>query len=70
MGEAKRRGTKEERAANPKGYPQHKWTEEDKEKFIEGMKDTYDTVLKSARKSLFSPIKKKEKRWKKVKTGG
>lgn len=72
MGQAKKRGTFEERRANPLGYQgyQREWTEEEatefKAKLLESMKGTMDNI----KKSLFSPIKRKTKKFPRIKTGG
>jgi hypothetical protein len=72
MGQAKRRGTFEERKANPLGDQsyQRQWTEEEaaefKAKLLESMKVTMDSI----KKSLFSPTKRKTKKFPKIKTGG
>lgn len=72
MGQAKRRGTFEERQANPLGYDHLKreWTEEEaaefKEKLLESMRGRIDSI----KKSLFSPTKRKTKRFRRIKTGG
>jgi len=57
MGQAKKRGSFEERRANPQGYPAPTpWTEEDKQKIVEACKGT----VENTRKSLFGPVKKKK----------
>ena len=71
MGQAKRRGTYEERKANPLGdTPKFKyWSDERlsllKEKLVESMKNDIE-VMKG---SLFSSSKKKSKQ-RRIKTGG
>jgi hypothetical protein len=69
MGQAKQRGTFEERRNNPQGYPQHvrrEWTEEERAALVEAMRNQIDSI----KKSLFSPIKRKKKRFARIKTGG
>lgn len=72
MGQAKRRGTFEERRANPLGDQsyQRQLTDEEaaelKAKLIESMKGAIDSV----KKSLFSSTKTKTKKVRRIKTGG
>lgn len=69
MGQAKQRGTFEERRNNPQGRPEYvhrEWTEEERAAFMEEMSKRIDSM----KKSLFSPRKKKQKRFARIKTGG
>lgn len=72
MGEAKRRGTFEERRANPLGdrHYQRQWTEEEFAEFKAKLVETMKGSLESIKKSLFSPKKNKTKKFRRVKTGG
>lgn len=71
MGEAKRRGTHEERAADPKGdsWRVEYWTPERLERFKRELTKNMDQQLAAIKGQLFSPIKKKTKN-RKIKTGG
>lgn len=72
MGEAKRRGTYEERKANPLGdSPKFKyWTDERLSEFKERLVKELGEDIDKIRKDLFTPRKKKVKRFKNIKTGG
>jgi hypothetical protein len=71
MGQAKQRGSFEERKANPKGNAHHRvWTEEELTKFKERMVAEMRGTIDGIRKSLFTPIKKKSKKFRRIKTGG
>jgi hypothetical protein len=72
MGQAKRRGSLEERAADPKGdsWREVYWTEERLAAFKERMSKELRSYVDSVRRDLFSVSKKKAKRFRKIKTGG
>jgi hypothetical protein len=61
MGQAKRRGTLEERLANPQGYPEpfwREWTAEEKAEQVQRLREHMGKI----QKSLFSPMKLKKQR--------
>jgi hypothetical protein len=74
MGEAKRRGTLEERKSNPKGQYnplEGYWTEERKQEVVERVKqdmNDFFTYLKTSFLGKSKPPKKKK--IKRIKTGG
>jgi hypothetical protein len=71
MGQAKRRGTLEERAADPKGNswcPAY-WTEELSQRFKEKMTAELGVYIDKVRGDLFTKRKPKKKS-RKVRTGG
>jgi hypothetical protein len=72
MGQAKRRGTFEERSADPKGdsWRPVYWTEERLVAFKERMKNELGSYVDKVRSDLFMPRKPKEKKFRKIKTGG
>ena len=75
MGEAKRRGTREERAAEPKGdswntWAEKYWTPERRAAFKESLSSELKKDLDKIRADLFHPRKKKSKRFRQIKTGG
>lgn len=71
MGQAKRRGTLEERAANPQGNPHHReWTEEERQRFVESMKGGIAKIVDGAKRSLFSTTPTKAKKQYPKPTGG
>jgi len=72
MGQARKRGTFEERMAKPKGdsWRPIYWTEERLAEFKERMSKELGTVIDKVRGDLFSVSKKKKKRFRKIKTGG
>lgn len=71
MGQAKRRGTYEERKANPLGdTPKFKyWTDERLSDLKERLVKELGEDIEKIKKSLFLPRKKKTKQ-KRIKTGG
>lgn len=70
MGQAKRRGSFEERAASPRGNPHHReWTEEDRQRFVAELKPSITRMVDGFRKSLFSTTPQKTKP-KRIRTGG
>lgn len=71
MGEAKRRGTREERVAQPKGnsWRVEYWTPERLERFKQELSKDMDQQFAAIKGQLFGPIKKKKKN-RKIKTGG
>lgn len=75
MGEAKRRGTLQDRMNDPKGdtwntWNETYWTEERLTAFKESMRIEINENLTKIRKSLFTSRKKKTKRFRKIATGG
>ena len=71
MGQAKQRGSFEERKANPKGNAHHRvWTEDERAKLVKQVVAEMRGTVDNIRKSLFSPIKKKKKRFRNIRTGG
>lgn len=73
MGQAKQRGTFEERQANPLG--QHNslknyWTEEKKLEFAASLKVELTEMIDGIKKSLFSPCKPRKQKARRIKTGG
>lgn len=72
MGEAKQRGSREERAANPKGdsWRVEYWTPERKAEFHRRLTEDLGKMVDGFKKSLFGSTPKKKKRFKKIKTGG
>lgn len=67
MGQAKQRGTFEQRKANPNPKPEpRKWTPEERQMFLDSMKETLDTI----KKQLFGPSKPKKAKPRRIKTGG
>lgn len=72
MGQAKRRGTYEERKANPLGdTPKFKyWTDERLSEFKEELVNDLGEFIYKVRDQFFSPIKKKKVKQRRIKTGG
>lgn len=72
MGQAKQRGSLEDRKSNPKGDSWRKvyWTEERLEKFKSGMALKLSEDVGKIKESLFTSRPKKVKRFSKIKTGG
>lgn len=71
MGQARRRGTFEERAAAPQGNPHHRvWTEEEKEQFVQRLKPALGKMVDGFRRQLFSTTPKKVKKKHPKPTGG
>jgi hypothetical protein len=72
MGEAKHRGTFEQRAENAKGdsWRPIYWTEERLMEFKERMSNELCTCIDKVRGDLFTQRKLKKKRFRKIKTGG
>ena len=72
MGEAKQRGTFEERADNAKGdsWRPIYWTEERLAEFKESMSKELGAYIDKVKSDLFMPRKPKEKKFRKIKTGG
>jgi hypothetical protein len=72
MGQAKERGTLEERAANPKGdtWRPVYWTDERLSEFRQRMSEELGTWIDKVRGDLFTPRSLKKKRRRKVRTGG
>lgn len=67
MGEAKRRGTREQRAADPKGNPHHRPLTEEQ---LEGIRQHLMKTVETIRDQLFRPCKPKRARKRYPRTGG
>lgn len=72
MGQAKQRGSLEERAANPKGdsWRTVYWTEERLAAFKERMKNKLGSYVDKIRSDMFKTTTPKKKKFRKIKTGG
>ncbi len=73
MGQAKQRGTYEQRRANPLGSHnslKNYWTEEKKLEFAASLKVELTEMIGNIQKSLFSPRKPSKQKPRKIKTGG
>jgi hypothetical protein len=72
MGQAKRRGTYEERKSNPLGdSPKYKyWTEERIERFKQEFINENGEYIYQLQQSLFGPSKPRKKKARRIKTGG
>jgi hypothetical protein len=71
MGQARRRGTFEERAADPKGYPERQsWTAAEMEAFVARLKPEVTKIVDGFRRALFSTTPKKVKKTYPKPTGG
>lgn len=66
MGQAKRRGSRDERAANPNPKPDNSLSEADLQVLRTRMRET----VRSFRKQLFSPFKTRQKKPRQTRTGG
>jgi hypothetical protein len=75
MGQAKERGSHEERAANPKGdswntWNEKYWTPDRLSEFRQSMSEELGTWIDKVRGDLFATRSPKKKRRRKVRTGG